>query len=362
MDKLAVFSPNWASKPGNTIMEILNERNVSLENFARQMGLTVSQIENLVKGSLSINFDIANELEMNLGASAKFWISRESQYRESLEKIKTIQQNWIKELPLKDMIKLGWITKTEQLIKSCLEFFNVASIEEWRENYEKEIGLLAFRTSQSFNSDFAATSAWLRRGEIATRDLKCNNWDLNLFLETLESIKPLTKKKSPKDFLPKLIEACSNCGVAVAIVQTPSGCRASGATKFTSPNRALLLLSFRYLSDDQFWFTFFHEAGHLVLHGNKATHIEISEKKSQSNMKEDEANAFAAEMLIPYTLHPKLKNIRGNKRNLVNLAMEAGVSPGIVVGQMQYLGIVDFKYLNSYKRRFNWDEINEINF
>lgn len=361
MNKSSTFLPNWASNPGNTIIDILNERNISLENFAIQMGSTINHIEKLINGNVPISFDIANQLELNIGATADFWVARDSQYRESLEKINKLQENWIKELPIKDMLNFGWISKTEDLVKSCLEFFNVTSINEWQEKYNKEIGELAFRTSSSFNSDFGATAVWLRSGEIAAKKLKYEPWDLNLFVETLEKIKPLTKKKSPKDFLPKLMEECSKCGVTVAIVRTPSGCRASGATKFISPDRALLLLSFRYLSDDQFWFTFFHEAGHLVLHSHKNVHIEISEKTVKSNIEEDEANKFAAEMLIPYTLHSKLQNVRSNKRNIINLAIEAGVSPGIVVGQMQYLGIIDFKYLNSYKRRYNWDEINEIN-
>lgn len=358
MDKSATFLPNWTSNPGNTIIDILSEKNIPLDSFAKQMGSTVNQIEKLISGKLPINMDVANQLETYLGASAEFWVNRENQYRESLERINKLETNWLKELPLKDMIKFGWIAKSENLFKDCLNFFQVSNVNEWKEKYNRDIGQLAFRTSTTFTSEMGATATWLRRGEIATENLDCKPWDLDLFVETLEEIKHLTKKKSPKDFLPKLIELCSNCGVAVGIVQTPAGCRASGATKFISSQRALLLLSFRYLSDDQFWFTFFHEAGHLVLHGNKSIHIELTEKNKQISNDEVEANAFAAEMLIPYTLHAKLKNIRGNKRNIINLAMEAGVSPGIVVGQMQYLGLIDYKYLNAYKRRYNWDEIN----
>lgn len=360
MDKSIEFLPNWTSNPGSTITDILEEQSISISNFASQMQSSVEQIEKLITGVLPIDFNIANKLERTLGVTSEFWINRENQYREGLDRIQKLEENWIKDLPIKEMIKNGWINKTDNLIKESLNFFNVTNIFEWEKKYNHDINHFAFRTSTSFESEFGALTTWLRRGEIVTNHLKCNPWNLDLFIETLEKIKPLTKKKNPKDFLPKLIEECSNCGVAVGIVQTPLGCRASGATKFISKDRALLLLSFRYLSDDQFWFTFFHEAGHLVLHNNKSIHIESTEKNSQINIEEEEANTFAAEMLIPYSLHSKLKSIRSNKRNLINVAMEAGVSPGIVVGQMQYLGIIDFKYLNSYKRRYNWDDINEI--
>lgn len=358
MDKTTTFLPNWASNPGNTITDILIERNISLDTFAQQMNSSVKQIENLVTGNIPISGEIANRLEINLGASAAFWINRDNQYRDNLERIRKQQEDWLKELPIKDLIKLGWIKKSKDYFKECLDFFNVKSINEWETKYGDVFNQLAFRKTNSFNSEIGSTASWLRMGEIVTNDLVCKPWNLDLFIETLDQIKPLTKRKNPKDFIPKLIELCANCGVAVGIVKSPSGCRASGATKFINSERALLLLSFRYLSDDQFWFTFFHEAGHLILHGKKTLHLESVDKKKQTSDEEAEANTFAAEILLPYTLHNKLREIGGNKRKIINLAMEAGVSPGIVVGQMQYLGLIDYKYLNAYKRRYDWGEIN----
>jgi len=118
----------------------------------------------------------------------------------------------------------------------------------------------------------------------------------------------------------------------------------------------------RYLSDDHFWFTFFHEAGHLILHGNREdVYVEMENKIDRVyDEKEEEANIFAAEALIPYTLHDKLKSVRSNKRKIIQFAQLAGISPGIVVGQMQFLGYIKYQYLNSYKRRYKWEDIDLI--
>jgi Zn-dependent peptidase ImmA (M78 family)/plasmid maintenance system antidote protein VapI len=356
MNESVDFLPNWYSLPGNTITDILKEKNISVIKLAENMGDTMSYVEQLIAGQISINHDIAEKLEINLGATTDFWINRERQYQETLARLE--QTNWLNSLPIAEMLKFGWIKKVDDMVKACLDFFDVPDISSWKEKYEFEVGNLAFRTSQTYTSEQGAIAAWLRKGELETNSYDCKPWNLDLFTQKLDEIKSLTRKKSPKYFLPKLIELCKECGVAVAIVPSPKGCKASGATKFISSDRALLLLSFRYLSDDHFWFTFFHEAGHLVLHNHKSTFIEIDSNKTINDI-EKEANSFAAEMLVPYKLHSQLNKLKGNQRNILNFAMENNISPGIVVGQMQYLGIIDYRYLNSYKRRYDWNEIFE---
>ena len=67
-------------------------------------------------------------------------------------------------------------------------------------------------------------------------------------------------------FLPKLQALCAEAGVALVFVRAPRGCRVSGASRLVTPEKAMILVSFRFRSDDQFWFTVFHEIGHLILH------------------------------------------------------------------------------------------------
>jgi HTH-type transcriptional regulator / antitoxin HigA len=357
MSESSTFRPNWTSPPGETISDMLKERQLSVGIFAKKLNQSQKYIEGLLKGYEIITDDIAKKLEGTLGGSSDFWLTREFQYREDLERVTKVEQEaWLKELPIKDMISFGWISGAKNLATECLTFFNVANVKTWRQVYNESVAVTSFRKSPTFKSEYGAVAAWLRQGEVLGEQLDCKPWNARLFEKTLEEIKPLTRKKRPKDFLPALTKACAECGVAVAIVRTPTGCRASGATRFVAQNRALLLLSFRYLSDDQFWFTFFHEAGHLLLHGSKAIIIEGMTEVDDYE-KEREANLFAGEILIPHTRQQQLSRIRGNKRDIINFAMSAGVSPGIVVGQMQHHGYIDKKYLNTFKRRYSWEEI-----
>ena len=167
----------------------------------------------------------------------------------------------------------------------------------------------------------------------------------------------LTRTKDPKRFIPELIRRCAECGVAVAVVRAPAGCRASGATRFLSPDRALLLLSFRYLSDDQFWFTFFHELGHLLLHGETELFLEDLDVSGEKDKYESEANSFAESLIIPPEFKRDLTEVRLEMRSLVRLAHKIGVSAGLVVGQLQHSGRIPQRHFNGLKVRYDWSRI-----
>lgn len=357
MSKSLAFRPNWTSPPGDTISDILKERKLPIDLLVKELNQPRVYIDGLLLGNETITIEIAKKLEFILGGSSDFWLTREFQFREDLERFSATELAvWVKELPIKDMVSFGWISGSKDLASECLSFFKVQNVQSWRDMYDKALATTSFRKSVRFKSEYGAVAAWLRQGEIVGAKTDCSPWNADLFEETLEEIKQLTRKKSPKDFLPLLTSVCAKCGVALAIVRTPNGCRASGATRFLDKNKALLMLSFRYLSDDQFWFTFFHEAGHLLLHGSETAIIEgLNENENLD--REKEANLFAGEVLIPHSLQTQLSRLRGNKRDIINFAQSAGVSPGIVVGQMQHHGYIDKKYLNAFKRRYSWEQI-----
>ncbi len=363
MSNATNFQPNWASSPGETLVEILNEQNLSFSVFANKIGNTPGFVRNLIEGRISITDEIASQLEENLGTSASFWINREKQYREDLCHISRIKEDeWQKEFPVKEMIKFNWLPAGKNHLESLLSFFGVANIDVWQEKYETLLSKTSFRKSQKFSFEIGANIAWLRQGEIEGLKINCNKWDPEKFEKAFEQIKPLSRIKNPIDFIPKLKEICAKCGVSIAVTPCPKGIKASGATRFISDNKALIQLSFRYLSDDQFWFTFFHEAGHLLLHGDKRT-IFIEDdhyQKIRVEEEEREANLFAGEVLVPESHRKRLATLQRNKRGIISFANEMNVSPGIIVGQLQFHEYISFKYLNSYKRRYSWDSIANL--
>ena len=136
--------------------------------------------------------------------------------------------------------------------------------------------------------------------------------------------------------------------------RAPEGCRASGATRFVTPNKAIIQLSFRYLADDQFWFTVFHEIGHLVLHAHERLFLEgLEERHSEA---ETEADEFAARVLFEKVGVDALATVSLTKFDIARLARRAGVSPGLVVGQLQEKRRIPFKHFNYMKVRYDWED------
>jgi HTH-type transcriptional regulator / antitoxin HigA len=359
----AAFRPDWFSKPGDTLSALLAKRELVPATLAERMGQETALVEGLLAGTVAINGEIASLLSKAVGASASFWVTRQVQFEQNLDRVANavppdLARSWLKILPLREMAEAGWISpsrQTDAAIKSSLSYFDVADPEEWRERYTKFQNAFSFRTSPSFDSTLGALSAWLRQGEIQAATVPCAAWDVDRLRTEIAKIRVLTKAKDPAYFVPRLRAICAKVGVAVVFVRAPSGCRASGATRFISPTKAMIILSFRYLSDDHFWFTFFHEIGHLMLHGDASTFVDGA--IADPTEKELEADSFSASTLIPSDRHDALMNLQPRSLAVIRFATSIGVSPGIVVGQMQHLRVAGPNQLNHLKRRYNWEQI-----
>lgn len=351
----STFRPDWASAPGETIADILAERQISPSEFAGQLGHSVETVNNILQGRATITLATARSLTRVLGASVEFWISRDLQYRDDAAQLARENKEWLAHLPLGDMIRFRWLDPIPQPHKeldACLRFFGVRSVRQWQDTYANLQKEIAFRTSPAYDSHPGAVAAWIRQGEIQSMANNCPSWDATAFEASLPDLRALTRIKNPELFLPKLRYHCAKAGVAVSVVRAPTGCRASGATRFLPSGQALLLLSFRYLTDDHFWFTFFHEAGHLLLHGQNELFLEGIEILSTD--KEDEANAFAARILVPPSHKQDLLALPPEHKAVIRFARRIGVSPGIIVGQMQHHRTIEYDQLNSLKRRYRW--------
>jgi HTH-type transcriptional regulator/antitoxin HigA len=357
MIEMSEFRPNWASAPGDTIAEVLEEKRISIGVFSKSIGYSVDEAKDLLAGRVAITLALARKLQLELGSSAEFWMSRDFRFRSTVARLNDAEsRDWLTELPVGDMVRFKWMppVSPSQELAACLRFFDVPDVAAWTQKYAYLQRSVAFRTSASFESRAGAVAAWLRQGEIESQPIRCRAWNPDLFSAGLVDIRNLTRRKDPTHFLPDLRSVCASAGVAVVIVRAPNGCRASGATYFLSEEKAVLQLSFRHLADDQFWFSFFHEAGHLLLHGRDGFFLEGI--GATTKPEEQEANDFAEGTLVPLELRPKMLALRADSREVISFARRLGVSPGIVVGQLQHHGRIKPSYLNGLKRRYMWGD------
>lgn len=359
---MSEFQPLWYSPPGNTIKQFLKESDRSLKSFCESLGISLKDASHLLVGEMKIDDAFAKLLSVNLGASKDFWLRRESRYREVLAAARIREEyesgeakKWMSTLPLADMVKKRWIEpnlRPLEKFKRCLDYFDVQSVEAWFDQYSSLQHQVAFRTSDSFDSNPHSVIAWLRQGQIQAQNLDSGAWDLAKFENAVVEARKFTREPDPKVFIPEITKIFADCGVCLAIAPAPTGCRASGAVFFDQSEHAVLLLSFRYLSDDHFWFSFFHECGHLIFHSEQGLFLEG--KGTKNCAQEIEADQFAAEILVPSEFRDEMKALSlSNPRQVLKFAKKVGVSPGILIGQLQNGGLGHDKF-NRYKVRYSW--------
>jgi len=348
------YAPDYAVPPGETLLETIDALGMTQADLAARTGRTLKTINEIIKGKAPIRPETALQLERVLGIPASFWNNRDCNYREALARLEEkdrlkSQVRWLRELPVRPMVKLGWIRgfkdKVRQL-QELLNFFGVASPDQWRELWGgREV---AFRKSPAFESNPGAVAAWLRKGEVDANRLRCAPYDESKFRAALHKIRALTVE-TPEIFHSALVRLCAAAGVAVIFTPELPGTRVSGATRWLSPEKALIQLSLRYKTNDHLWFTFFHEAGHILLHGKRDVFLETD---TIDDGKEKEANRFASNVLIPPgEYHKFIERGTKNESGIIHFAERLGIAPGIVVGRLQHDGILPQSYFNDLKIR-----------
>lgn len=354
-----MFEPNWVNPPGATVLDLLHDRQISVSELANKAQRDVRSLSRLIHGVEPLTEDWAECLSMMLGASPSFWLRREQIYRADLQRIcesaSKSPKDWLSDVPLKDLVRLGWIEQgasAEDTALNACAFFGVTTSSSFQQKYQKLFASSAYRASNAFATNPSAVAAWLRQGEILASAVDCEPWDRTKLESSLDAIRALSLEAEPSVFLPALKDILASCGVAVVIARTPDGCRASGATRFLSPELALMQLSFRYLADDQFWFTVFHEIGHLILHAHDQLFLEGLEDRNSDA--EREADDFAVQAIFEKVGEEALYEINTSLLGIKRLARNAGIADGLVVGQLQRLGRVPYKHFNKLKVRYAW--------
>ncbi|MBI4774408.1 MAG: ImmA/IrrE family metallo-endopeptidase [Deltaproteobacteria bacterium] len=361
------YNPDSVSPPGETLLETIEALGMSQAELADRTGRSKKTINHIIKGKAPVTPVIALELESVLGVPASFWNNFECNYREFLARRKEKEnlkkyEEWLSSIPVRQMIKKGWIkgfkNRVDQ-IKEALRFFAIASPDQW-ENVSRKYLAAAYRKSNAFETDSSALVAWLRKGELDAQKIECAPYDKDKFGDFLDrKIRTLTNEP-PEVFESRLIDICAACGVAVVFVPRLQKMPMNGATRWLTTDKAIIQLSLRYKTDDQLWFSFFHESQHILRHGKKDVFIEINDlaghagKDYWDDPREEEANRFAADLLIPpRQFKAFLERNRFSKRAIREFASQVGISAGIVVGRLQYEKVLPYSNCNDLKQKIS---------
>ncbi|MBS3956044.1 MAG: helix-turn-helix domain-containing protein [Clostridiales bacterium] len=345
--------------PGETIREILEERGILQADFAVRLGKTEKFVSQLVNGRASLTHDTAIELERVLGVPSSFWNKLESIYRDALahQRQKTdaaAQAEWAKSFPLKVMESHGWIareTGSAEQAEELLRYFGVATIDAYQDYWGADKRLAA-RMSTAYTAETPAITAWLRAGERQAEGIRTEPFNEAAFREVLGELRSATSMH-PEEWQPIIVKRCAAAGVAVVFVPDLPRTRCHAVSWWANRSRAVIQLGLRYKTDDQLWFSFFHEAGHVLLDERRSGRIS---DLNGDPLAEERANAFAADFLIPPENYEAFRSQPGrlSKTSVKAFAEEIGIAPSILVGRLQREGVIPFSHMNALKTKLDW--------
>ncbi len=346
--------------PGASVLDDLAERGWSRAEFARRMGCSVREASRLLSGKAPVTEETALKLERVVGSTARFWLNMEASYRKRLARAQAHKDRarwtgWLGRLPLADLKQAGIIPNrriTEKarpgLVQNLLRFFGVADPQQWEARY----GALAgrFRRTRGRQTDLGAVACWLRMGEVEAEQMQALHYDRppcydrpphynkRRFEKALRQIRRLTVLP-PEEFDQRLGDLCLEAGVRLVHVEALASARAGGVARWLTPRSALIQLSLHGATNDRFWFTFFHEAAHILLHAGAKQAIYLDDpgnpRAGSDSRREKEADRWAAEMLIPSKHNERLQGLR-TEEDVRAFARDVNIHPGVVVGRLQH--------------------------
>lgn len=357
------FQTDYATPPGETLAETIEAMGITQTELARRMGRPIKTVNEIIQGKAALTADTAIDLERVLGVPASLWNGLESGYREHLARQRAaerleIDEEWLKRIPVKAMRDRRWIAGHDDkrlLTEELLGFFGCGSFQAWLNTWGRPE--VAYRKSPKFESHPEALAAWLRKAEIEGRKQLCHEYSADAFEKALKRLRGMTRL-SPPEWVVKIREECNACGVAYVVLPELHKTRVSGAARQITDTCPLIVQTGRYKDDGHFWFTFFHEARH-VLQG-KLRKEWLIEENSNDDPLEADANQFAREFLVPTQAIRTVRARHGGKMPAAaaeELADELGIAAGIVVGRLQFDGIWKQLFGNHLKRRYTVEEL-----
>ena len=354
------YQPDYAIHPGIILAERLEALDMSQAEAARRCGRSPKLISQIITGKAPIETTTALQFEKVLGLDASIWLGVESDYRLHLEREAEAQRAresiaWAKRFPIKELVKRGCISMSaanDNAVDALLSFFGVASIEAWQSKQGQ--ARVAYRHSPSFKSDQFALATWLRLGELQAERTECADYRESAFKQALKNIRRLTATPST-GLLDEVQRLCLELGVVLALVKPLPRTALSGGAWWVSPRKAVIQLSSRHMRDDHLWFSLFHEAAHIVLHGKRK--IFIHETTMYTTKDEAQANEWAADFLVPQLDWEQFTVAANFSRNhVLQFAVEQGIAPGIVVGRLQHEKLIRWNVLNDLRKPLKWNE------
>lgn len=341
MSNYIEYNNKIAFHPGHYIKEIVDESGLTQEDFAKRLDTTPKNLSLLIRGEQSLSIDIAMKLSRLIGTSVNYWLKLQNAYDTLIAEFRS-EKELVEERKIFEYFDYRFFKENyglpdlprqkDEQIKALRTFLNVATLTV----LSKRDMAVSFRSSAE-NLTQASTVKANAMVQIATnKALKTElpGFNRKKFEEAVKYA--LTLTKNHEEFYPLIRKAFGEAGVIFVIMPNIAGSKTNGATKKIGKN-IMLMVNDRRLNTDSFWFTLFHEIGHII-NGDYGISFE-----QETGEQEEAANKFAQDSLIPSDRYQEfVECAKFDLQSIKDFANSINRDPGIVLGRLQNDKIVAF--------------------
>ena len=342
MSNYIEYNDKVAFHPGYYIKEIVDESGLTQEDFARRLGTTPKNLSILIRGDQGLSIDIATKLSRMLGTTIAYWLNLQQAYDEKLAEIQSAEElkrereifKYIDYKYFRDNFNLPDLPrKVDEQIKCIREFLAVSSLTVLAE-YNLSVNFRSYSENLS-ESNIVNANAMVQIAINRVLKTDIPKYNKKKFEKAVSFA--LTQTGNHEGFFPLIKKAFGEAGVALVVLPNLKNSGVNGASKKVD-GKIMLMVNDRRHYADTFWFTLFHEIGH-VLNGD----LGISFKGK--NEEEEEADLFARNILIPQDQYENFIRLHRyfDEATICNFASSIKRDPGIVLGRL----LKDEKVLHS---------------
>ena len=341
MSNYIEYKDRMAFHPGYYIQEELEALEMTQEEFAKRLDTTPKNLSILIRGEQSLSIDMAMKLARFFGTSINFWLNLQNAFNIKLAEFRSEEETERERILLKSFDykyfengneSVAHTGKKDEQILNLRKYLGVSTLSVFR----KRDVTTFFRSAADEMTEDEIIKANVMVQIAVNKAMKIDAPRYNR--KKLEELLPyiLEETINEKAFYPFLREAFRHAGVVFIAVPNMPGSTIIGAVRRVN-EKMLMMMNGKRMNADVFWFTIFHEIGH-ILNGDYGITVE---HEAMENDPEYEADRFAEKMLIPENEYKDfVENNVFTMKTIKEFASSIKRNPSIVLGQLERDGII----------------------
>ncbi|UQS86856.1 HigA family addiction module antitoxin [Nicoliella spurrieriana] len=346
-----------AFHPGSYIEDIINDLNITQNEFAERIGVSSKTISKIINGEDRITSVTANKLDKATGVSYKTWNRLQSIYDEKILEIKD-RKKYDEEKRVCSLIDMGTLKdnnfvnnkKRYKVSEKITEIRRKLILSDLTKLYDFN-SLVSYRKSDSLTNkkkSIVNSNVMLEFASNEARNKTDTRYSKAKLRQALPKIKGLIIEPNESFYL-KLKDILLKCGIVLIAMPSLKGAGLNGATKKFKNGSVLLLITDRKKTSDIFWFSLAHELGHIIYEDFSSNTTDKIEYENQ----ERKADDFASNFLIPNTEYNSfIETNLFNEHSIKEFSEREKVLPGIVVGRLQKDNKIKYDKFNYLKTKY----------